>query len=367
MSRLRLALATLTGVAAASTALPAASQAAWQADAPAVAVASVPFRLDLTGQVSSPGADPLDEQLAYVVVDESIACPLSYAEVAGGSVNDILPSGRVPGATSVHAATTLVFDRPGEYRICAYFGLSDTLQTDPSGTLVQIPERLLSVSRPTVTAKLEIDGDRVAGSPQLLRGTFGTNAPENVEVHVNQADTPCAPAPGPDRRRDRASTSAEPFYVYSASYLTQREIVMPSTVGTYVLCVYAYRAVAPADPDLVLRGAPFAVGPVPATRTDSPTIYADGSAGTKQVRCQLARVVVRRGARVTLRCPGVSGRLAIALRRRGAAPLSVSRIVRLDARGNARLATVSLDPGRWQVTMRWSGYLANRSTLVVER
>jgi hypothetical protein len=335
---------------------------------PTPAIVGVPFRMTVHADASrAAAATPTDtgNAIAAVIVRNTVACPASYAESPGGIASGIWRWSNAEPSTFTKSVT-ISLNQTGTYRACTYYGRegTDTIDRDVEATDATT-QTTFEVQRPTVSGTADFDGALTPSGIVQLRGTFASNAPELVDVHLNAATTACAATAAANAESDRLAAAIPELYVFGTATLSA-QTRLPATVGDYHLCVYASGVGRAADPDLVLDrpGTITVAQPTPAL-TIGRVIYADGANGTAKVACTVPTTAIRRGAALRVHCDGVTGRIAMAIRRGGRKPESFTRFLNLSVDGFATLPTKTLSRGTWHTTIKWSGYLAAETRFVI--
>lgn len=307
------------------------------------------------------------------VLPNGISCPGSYAETVGDVYSRTFAwAAGDPTASPFTLPQAITFDQPGTYTACGYYGLTGTLALDEdqdATTLVHRP-RAFTVERPTVAVAVRLEGPRYPGATIKLLGTATANAPETVVVQLNRAEQACQTTAPANATLEQFALPPDPVPVYGSRSIATT-VTLPNRVGDYRLCLYAARDGQEGDPDLVVdtAGTPdgtIQVREAPATPSTSPVIYGTGRDGTRRVNCRLTPFSPRKGQRVTISCRGISGKLAIGLKKSRSGPVRHSHVVTLSTAGRASIPTRNLAPGAWYSQVKWDGRLTQSSNFYLK-
>ncbi|MEV4420482.1 hypothetical protein AB0L40_10975 [Patulibacter sp. NPDC049589] len=363
---------------ASASAAPVGDPAVWQVTPEQTAiVAGVPTRIALAGDATktaatAPNGD-VDPAAALTVLPPGVACPGSYAETVGEVYSRSYDwTAGSPAAAPFSLPQAITFDQPGIYTACGYYGLTGTLALadDQDATTLVYTPRTFTVQRPTVGVDVRLDGPRYPGATIKLLGSASANAPETVSVHLNQADQACQSTAPANTSLQRFALPPDPIPVYGTRQIATT-VTLPDRVGDYRLCVYAARDGQDGDPDLAVdtAGRPdgtIQVREAPAAASTPPVIYGTGKSGTKQPICRLTPFSPRQGERVTIVCRGISGKIAIGLKKSRSGPVRHSHVVTLSAGGRASIPTKNLKPGAWYSQIKWDDKLAQSTNFYVK-
>lgn len=376
------------------SAAPIGDPAVWSVTTDGPVVAGVPARIQLRGDAS--GTEPADPEadtdpaVGLGIVPPGVGCPGSYAELTGTVFGDSWHWVRGDGTSQpFHKYPSVLFDVPGSYAACGYYGLEGflSLDDDPDATTVQYQPYTVVVQRPTVDVDLVFDGPPVGGRAIRLTGIATANAPQTVTIHLNPADLPCAATAQINEPHDRFAEGPEPFALYGGPRPIAVAVGLPTVGGAYRTCIYAHRDGQDGDPDLAVSGPSIVIdapppappllppaGPpteatVPPVQVLPPVLPVDTSELTpvvtteQPISCTVNRVAVRRGTTVAIRCPRASGTIGVRLRRAGNRPLQTSTL-KLQ-KGIAQLRTSRLSPGAWSSVVIYRGRSVGTVQLVV--
>jgi len=376
----------------AAGAAPVADPAVFRITPSSAPVAGVPVRVHVTGTAAGTApADPeadSDPAVGLAILPPGVPCPGTYAEVTGAVFQDSWHWERgAPGSEPFDQAPVVWLDQPGPHNACGYFGLEGELSLidDPEATTQVYAPTVLHVARPTITHDLALEGPLEGGQQARLLGSISSDAPVQVQIHLNRAADTCAATSTANQPRDQFQGGPEPFELYGGPRRVATAVGLPASGGAHHLCVYAFRDEQEADPDLVWSGPAVQIAPAPASPPpsatptvsdpiDQPPVTAAPPPVVEEpevtqptstpVTCSVAQIAVRRGKQLRIRCPRGRGTVGIRLRREGRyRPL---RSAHLRLRGRvARWSTATLAVGRWTGRIIYQGRTAGRVRLVI--
>jgi len=364
-------------LASSASAAPVGDPAVWQAAPESTAiVAGVPTRIALAGDATktattAPNGDAAPAA-ALTVLPPGVTCPGSYAETVGEVYSrEYAWTAGSPAAAPFSMSQAITFDQPGVYTACGYYGLTGTLSLadDQDATTLIYAPRSFTVQRPTVGLDVRLDGPLYPGATIKLLGNASANAPETATVHLNQADQACQSTAPANNSLQRFSLPPDPIPVYGTRQIATT-VTLPDRVGDYRLCLYAARDGQDGDPDLTVDtagqpGGTIQIREAPATPSAPPVIYGTGKDGTKKVNCRLTPFSPRQGQRVTISCRGISGKIAIGLKKSRNGPVRHSHIVTLSSSGRGSIPTKNLKPGAWYSQIKWDDKLTQSTNIYV--